>query len=424
MYERGFDTEALRGFHDRLRRGRLSRRIERSLLPFGRHRWVAPRDATALEIVATPRPRAELDVWLDEQAATRLDAERGPGWHLAVLPFTDGGAGISLVASHCITDAVGLCEAVADAADGRDTGIAWPAAGSRPRWRAVREDARQTVRDLPAIAGAVAAAARFLRRNASGTAPDGGAAPVVVDDIATPPTATVFVDADDWDARAAELGGTANSLLAAVAAHLARQAGRVGADGTVTLTMPINRRTAGDTRANAITNVDITVDPAPVTNDLRAIRAATKQALIGAASEPDERWTLTPLVVLIPERLGKRWVGAATNSAACVGASNVGAIDPAVNRPDGTDADGFALRSLTSGMTTAMLHQLGGMLMVLSGRAGGKVFISVVAHQPGLPNTHEDLRRRVSTALGDFALTASPGWEPLSTTHTTSPISG
>ena len=51
-------------------------------------------------------------------------------------------------------------------------------------------------------------------------------------------------------------------------------------DGSVTLTMPINERTAGDTRANAITNVDITVDPAPATTDLREIRAATKQALI------------------------------------------------------------------------------------------------------------------------------------------------
>ena len=29
-----------------------------------------------------------------------LDAEHGPEWHLAVLPFTDGGAGVSLVISH------------------------------------------------------------------------------------------------------------------------------------------------------------------------------------------------------------------------------------------------------------------------------------------------------------------------------------
>ena len=34
--------------------------------------------------------------------------QRGPGWHLALLPFTDGGTGISLVTSHTLTDGGGL----------------------------------------------------------------------------------------------------------------------------------------------------------------------------------------------------------------------------------------------------------------------------------------------------------------------------
>ena len=77
------------------------------------------------------------------------------------------------------------------------------------------------------------------------------------------PTATIFLDADEWDARAQSLGGTSNTLLAGLAARLAQRVGRVTADGSVTLGMPVNLRTAGDTRANAVTNVDITVDPAP-----------------------------------------------------------------------------------------------------------------------------------------------------------------
>jgi hypothetical protein len=32
-----------------------------------------------------------------------------------VLPFTDGGTGVSLVVSHALTDGVGLCEVLADA---------------------------------------------------------------------------------------------------------------------------------------------------------------------------------------------------------------------------------------------------------------------------------------------------------------------
>src|SRR6516225_6996229 len=113
VYDRAIDIDGLRRFHDHLQRGRLSRRIERSPLPFGRHRWVSPSGQSELEIVTTARPREEFDAWLTEQANTPLDPEHGPGWHLALLPFIDGGAGVSLVASHCITDGVGFCEAVA-----------------------------------------------------------------------------------------------------------------------------------------------------------------------------------------------------------------------------------------------------------------------------------------------------------------------
>src|SRR6476620_12248430 len=125
VYDRPVDIDGLRDFHRHLQQGRLLRRIERSPLPFGRHRWVSPSDQPELEIAAT-RPRGEFDAWIDEQANTPLEAEHGPGWHLAVLPFTDGGAGVSFVTSHCLTDGVGLCEALADAASGRRDPINWP----------------------------------------------------------------------------------------------------------------------------------------------------------------------------------------------------------------------------------------------------------------------------------------------------------
>src|SRR5262249_15052323 len=94
-------------------------------------------------------------------------------------------------------------------------------------------------------------------------------------------------------------------------------------------------------------------DPSPAHTDLRGVRAATKRALIRSDEAPDERWTLLPLAPLVPERLGKRWVGVATNSAASVGSSNIGVVPGAIKRPDGTDADSFAMRSLTVGMTKA-----------------------------------------------------------------------
>lgn len=409
VYDRALDVEGLRQFHRHLQRGRLARRIERSPLPFGRHRWVSPSAQTDLEIVETARPRAEFDSWLNEQTNLPLDAEYGPGWHLAVLPFTEGGAGVSLAASHCLTDAVGLCQALADAAHGRDNTINWPAAGSRRRWQALREDARQTARDIPGIGRAAVAAAQFLRCN-SGSAGPTETPTAVTDENVTLPAATVFVDADEWDARADSLGGTGNTLFLALAARFAQRVGRVAADGTVAMTMAINARTDGDTRANAITNVDFVVDPAPATTDLRGIRAATKQALIRSQVEPDERWTLLPLVPLVPERLGKRWVGAATNSAATVGSSNIGVVDPATNRPDGTTADHFAIRSLSARMTTGMMHQLGGMLSLLSGRMNGRVFVSVVAYDPAGLNSDEIVQQHISSVLHEFSLPSTMGW--------------
>jgi hypothetical protein len=410
VYDRAIDIDALRQFHHRFQRGRLSRRIERSPLPFGRHRWVWPSDPSDLEIVATPRPREEFDAWLNEQAAIPLDAEHGPGWHLAVLPFTDGGAGVSLVVSHCLADGLGGCLAVVEAACGYDNAISWPAAGSRRRWRALREDARQTARDIPDIGRAIVAAARLARHNrGSARSATPRPLPAATDERITLPMATIFVDADEWDARAHALGGTSNTLLAGLAARLAQRVGRVTADGSVTLAMPVNDRTADDTRANAVTNVDVTVDPAPATTDLREMRAAIKQALIGHREVPDERWALLPLIPLLPKRLFARMVSVAAGGATSVVSSNLGAVNPAMNRPDGTDADYFAMKSLYPGMTKATMHRAGGVLALLSGRAHGQVFVSALAYQPGSSNG--DLRQDLSNTLNDFSLTGTTGWQ-------------
>ena len=412
VYNRAVDIDGLRRFHHHLQRGRLSRRIEPSPLPFGRHRWVSASNPSVLEIVDTPRPREEFEAWLGEQANTSLDAEHGPEWHLAVLPFTDGGAGVSLVISHLLTDGVGLCEALADAAAGRHDPINWPAAGSRPLWRALREDARQTARDIPAIGRAVISAARFARRNRAGAGPAtpppalsaGAEEPIAF------PKATIFIAADEWDARAASLGGTSNSLLAGMAAHLAQRMGRVAADGSVDLTLPVNERAAGDTRANAITNVDFTVDPAPATTDLRDIRAAIKHALIRSQEVQNERWELLPLAPLLPQWLVRRVVSVSAGSTTSVVSSNLGGVNPAAYRPDGTAADHFVMRSLGQGVTEAIMHRLGGLLVLLSGRTHERVFVSVLSYQPGRSNSNVDLRQHISGALSDFSLTATIGW--------------
>lgn len=411
VYDRGIDVDGLRRFHHQLGQGLLSRGIERSPLPFGRDRWVSPDVRSDLVIVGTPRPRAEFDAWLDERANLPVHAEHGPGWHLAVLPFTDGGAGLSLVASHYLIDGLGLCEALADAASGNQTSIPWPVPASRRRWQAVGEDARQTVRDIPSIGRAASAAARFARRHRGGTATS---EPVPVsddDEKATLSTATIFVDSDEWDARAHMLGGTANTLLAGMAARLAHRVGRLSSDGSATPSVPVNTRTAGDTRANAVTNVDITVDPGSAATDLRAIRSETKQALIRSTDMPDERWALLPLVPLLPQRFTRRVVGMATGGRTNVVSSNLGTTAAALNRPDGTDADYFAMKTLYPGVTKAIMHRTGGVLALLSGRVRRRVFVSVLAYQPGRLNSDDQLWQDLSNVLDEFSLAATTGWD-------------
>ncbi|TMS53799.1 hypothetical protein E0T84_10880, partial [Mycobacterium sp. DBP42] len=170
VYDRPIDIDGLRRFHGHLVRGRLSRCIARSPLPFGRSRWVKADNVSGLEIVESARPREEFDDWLGEQVNFPLDSEQGPAWHLATLPFTDGAAGVSLVISHCLTDGVGLWEAMADAALGHDDPISWPEAASRGRWQAIRQDAGQTVRDIPAIGRAIVGAIQMGRQGRNGAA--------------------------------------------------------------------------------------------------------------------------------------------------------------------------------------------------------------------------------------------------------------
>ncbi|MGB9225639.1 hypothetical protein [Mycobacterium sp.] len=195
-----------------------------------------------------------------------------------------------------------------------------------------------------------------------------------------------------------------------MAARLAQKLGRVTADGSVTLTMPVNVRTDGDNRANAVVSAHLTIDPEAALTHLGEIRAATKQALIRRQEVPDKQFHLLHIVPLVPERLVERMVGLASGSDIRVDSSNVGLVNPAACRPDGTEADQFAIRIHALGATKVMMHRAGGLLTVFSGRAHRQVFVSVVAYQPGRPNSDDDLRQLLSSALSDFALNATTGW--------------
>ncbi|WP_306433162.1 hypothetical protein [Mycobacterium marinum] len=367
-----------------------------------------------IEFVPAARSRAEFDDWLMEQAHAPIDAEHGPGWHLAALRFIDGGTGISLVTSHCLTDGIGLNEALSAAACGLEDAIAWPTRGSRPQWRTIVEDTWRTVREAPAIGRAAVATVRRAHTSGRPTASAARPAakpPAGPDLCVTIPTAAVFIDAEEWDARSNSLGGTANTLLVGLAARLAQRAGRVAPDGSVELTMPVNERTREDTRGNAVNHVTFRVDPGPATTDLRELRATIKDALGRRDETPDERRALLPMIPLFPEWLFRRIVGVAAASPIGVNSSNLGSISPDVTRPDSTQADLFAITSCYPGMTQTTMFRIGGRLQLHSGRANGFVFLTVLAYQPGRVNSNQQLQEELWSTLADFSLTFRSGWQ-------------
>jgi diacylglycerol O-acyltransferase len=412
VYQREIDVEGLRRTHDNLAHGILGRRIERSPLPVGRHRWVSCHELPGIAIARPARTHAALAGWIEERAQIPVDPESGPCWHLGVLPIENYGTAVSLVVSHTVLDGVGLCLAVGDAVKGVRHDLGYPPPGSRARRRALADDARQAARGLPEVARALAAITKLAAQNRPSRARSGARSaamppradhdrPVVV------PTATVYIDLADWDARAQHLGGTSNALLAGFAAKLAEKFGRVRTgDNLVTLSYPVNVRTEHDLRANALKGIDFAVDPAPVTEDLRRIRWDIKQALTFGLGKFKEQERVFPLTPLVPTTIVRRLPLAAVNATDLpVGCSYYGDIDPAVACADGSRADYFSIRMLEQNLTEKSPEIAGGQLYLSSGRICGKLFITLRAYQPGTENSTYSLHELIAATLADFDLT-------------------
>jgi polyketide synthase 5 len=414
VYEHAIDFDGLRRFHHNLGYGLLGRRIERSPLPFARHRWVLERGPSDIDIAECARPRGELSDWIDERSQLPIDPEWGPGWHLGVLPLTDGSTAVSLVVSHYLIDGLGLDASIADAVLGNTRDLGYPPPRSRTRLHAVVQDARQTAQDAPEVARALVAAAKLARKQARrrhDTAPSPAPRPVTLrggdgDDAVVVPAITIHIDLDEWDARAKALSGTRSTLVAGLAAKLGERMGRRRAgDGAVTLHLPMSDRTEGDTRAMTVSYTIVSVDPTRVTTDLRDVGAAINQAPRTLRETPDESPILW-LASFTPKRAWKRMADTlAADPDLPVFCSYLGDTHSAICRLDGTDAERAYARAPGQCVTRRWLERIGGQMNLLSGRIGGKIFITVAAYQPGAKNTKPALRELAAHTLAEFDLT-------------------
>lgn len=414
LYEHPIDLSGLRRFHHNLGCGFLGRRIERSPLPFARHHWIVDRRPPDIDFDDRARPRAELSEWIDERSRVPIDPERGPGWHLGVVPLTDGSTAATLVLSHYLIDGLGLVQTLVDAAMGTSRNFGYPPPRARPRLRGVAQDARQTARDVPQVVRAFGSAAKQARRQRQNSVQRLDSRPVarhvdVGDEHTVVPGITICIDDADWDARANALGGTSNTLGAAFAAKLGELIGRGRADdGAVTLELPINVRVEGDTRANAMSFARVSLDPTRLAEDLSDARSAIKQALTTRQQTPDTLSEIAWLALFTPKRAFRRMDDAmVADPDLPVFYSNLGDLGAVVSLLDGTAAEWVTARVTSQHETRRWLERVGGQMILQSLRIPGKYFVSVNAYQPGADNTKSALRELAGQALAEFGLTGT-----------------
>ena len=408
LYDHPVDLEQLRRFHHLLGRGLIGRRIERSPLPFGRHRWVAWSGPEDIEVAPAARPRAEVRQWAVEQSVKPIDPERGPSWRLAVLPLTEGGAAVMLIASHTVADGVGGITAVAEAADGITRDLGYPLPGSRTKSQALRQDSRAFLRELPEVAKSLVAAARVAKKE--GGAPKGKpAAPKAAQgshfaDEVTVPSITIHVDAKEWDDRAKALGGSGPTLLLGFGARYGYHLGWLGSDGRANLSVVLSDRKPGDTRGNALTNVTFPVDVDAVVSDLSEVRADFKAASRRLEENGNELLGPLALTPFVPMRAVRRLESLVLREKE-VGCSYLGDIDPAVLRPDGTDAAEMVFLPFEQHITYGDLARMDGIFHpVLAGQVHDKVWISIGFCNAQGTTTRDDLAEVARLTLDDMGL--------------------
>ncbi|MCW2516322.1 MAG: hypothetical protein JWR11_5364, partial [Mycobacterium sp.] len=337
VYTHPVDMDRLRRFHEAFGHGFAGRLIELSPLPFGRHRWIASTGPAEPLDVADVRPPSELGAWLEERSQRPIDPVHGPGWHLGVLPMTDGATAVTLVASHCLVDHGAAALTLIDAVNGEPREFGYAAAESLARRAALTSDLKQVARDLPELGRTLVTGAKFAyqgrREIARSKATQSSPALRGADRRIVLPTVSAIVDAQDWDARAGELGGTGYSLLAGFAALLGDRLGRARpSDGAITLLIAMSDRGGPeDRRANAMKIASATVDPTPVTVDLTAARAAVREVLTTLRSGPDDKHALLPITPFVPTRAVRRAADLIFGDLP-VSCSNLGEVPPELAR--------------------------------------------------------------------------------------------
>ncbi|WP_448042086.1 hypothetical protein [Bradyrhizobium liaoningense] len=410
LYPHALDEAAVRQFSERLTGGLLGRLLQRSPLPWGRHRWVANPVPGPVTWFRDPLPDECLPQLRRELLDLPVDPEHGPGWRLAVQPLEGGGCALTMLVSHTIADTQATSQAIADAVAGRCLDHGFPS----PSWRwSPVMLARDSVESLRALPGAWHALVALVRRSRKGRAGVSRSSPRArssrdrLEPAVDVPLVRVVMDAGACKRRASDLGVASNTLIMAFTARLALRMGRVDASGRVKLVLPVSDRRSSDRRGNALRSIAVMADPDACRNHPHALQRDIKAALASLIRHGDDLSPLLPLIPYVPLWLARHLERTALGADLPVGCSLAGELPLDVNRPCG-EASLLQISPLER-YTAAELERLGGLLFILSYRVGERLFATVSGYVPDRVTTRAELAPIVRDALADMDLCGAVG---------------
>jgi len=405
-YQHPLDEAAVNRFNQRLAQGLLGRLLQRSPLPWGRHRWVANPVPATVTWYQDPVPVESLPAWRNSLVQLPLDPEHGPGWRLAVQSLADGGAALALLICHTIADGKAAGRAIVDAVTGRPFEPSFPLPSERWSPVSLLRDSMESLRALPSVWCALkalmrqpkpdprlAAPATDLQRLSRGSTEE----PVQV-----LPLAQVIMNAQTCQDLAAKLGVKSNTLVAAVAVRLAFRLDRLGVGKIVDLVLPVSDRQQGDWRGNALRAVTVPADPDTCYLDPGSLLESIRAALQSPDRHLADPSLVLPLVPYVPRWLIRRFERKILPSRLPTTCSLLGELHPDMNRPCGEAS--LLQISMMEPLTVQTLERLRGGLLVVGYRLGGRLMITVMGHKPGYVTTCAELRPHVKAALSDLGL--------------------
>lgn len=406
IYRDVLDESMVNKFNTQLSKSLLGRVLQRSALPWGRHRWVshlAPAPVTwfkdAISLKSLPDRQA---TWI----ALPLDPELGPAWRLAVQILEGGGCAMSLLVSHTIADVNAVMIAVAESIAGRYLGHPFPAPHSRWSPAILIRDSLESLAALPHAWRALKTLSQKISRVSFPVLQSASSAMRVADNAQQSPvqvpTLHVTLEQSAFEKNASQLGVTGNVLVAAFALKLASLLGRMDSEGRIKLVLPVSDRFDGDLRGNALRAVTVLVDSQACRSDLKILQRTLRTEFQKLVRHGDDLTPLLPLLPYIPLWLARHLESVALGDDLTVACSLLGEFPSDLMSPCGA-AEQLLLSPLER-HTYAELVRQRGRLYVFSYCMQNKVHITVSGFAPSQVTNRDELAPFVRTALEDLGL--------------------